>query len=90
MKAQVVSVASSANIFKISHNCRKHVLGREVELQAAPETLLGHITAPWDIDVLFGSGKVEISLPEKENLNDFPTDFGKFNNYKLTNLWLNI
>src|SRR5260370_30878029 len=41
---------------------RRHVTGREVDLQASPELLLAHISARWDIEVLFGDGKEELGL----------------------------
>jgi hypothetical protein len=39
---------------------RKHAIGPEVDLEADPETLLTHIAARWDIEVLFGDGKEEL------------------------------
>src|SRR5437763_3963855 len=42
--------------------CRRHALGREVDLEASPVMLLSHIAARWDIEVLFADGKEELGL----------------------------
>src|SRR2546426_3266387 len=44
--------------------CRRHAIGREVDLEASPQTLLLHIAARWDIEVLFGDSKEELGLDQ--------------------------
>ena len=44
--------------------CRRHAIGREVDVEASPQTLLLHIAARWDIEVLEGSSKEELGLDQ--------------------------
>src|SRR5213596_1695869 len=44
--------------------CRRHAIGREVDLEASPVMLLSHIAARWDIEVLFADGKEELGLDQ--------------------------
>ena len=44
--------------------CRRHAIGLEVDLEASPQTLLLHIAARWDIEVLFGDSKEELGLDQ--------------------------
>src|SRR6266700_5866834 len=41
---------------------RRPAIGLEVDLEASPQPLLAHISARWDIEVLFEDGKEELGL----------------------------